>query len=133
MTQLWPSFALPSFHGVMRTTSLPFISALNAQPTPQYAHVVMKLCSGWPSQITLFSCSVAVGHACTQAPQLTHSDSMNGWLWLAETRLSKPRPLIVSANVPCVSSHARTQRLQTMHFDGSYVKYGFDSSLTSSR
>jgi hypothetical protein len=34
-------------------------------------------------------------------------------------RDSKPRPLIVSANVPCVSSQARTQRLQTMHLLGS--------------
>ncbi len=31
----WPRFALPSFHGTMRTTSSPFISALNEQPTPQ--------------------------------------------------------------------------------------------------
>ena len=37
----------------------------------------------------------------------------------AATRESKPRPAIVSAKVPCTSSQARTQRLQTMHFDGS--------------
>ncbi len=37
----------------------------------------------------------------------------------ADTRLSKPRPRIVSANVPCTSSQARTQREQTMHFAGS--------------
>ena len=37
----------------------------------------------------------------------------------AETRLSKPRPEMVSAKVPCTSSQARTQRLQTMHLDGS--------------
>ena len=36
-----------------------------------------------------------------------------------ETRLSKPRPEMVSAKVPCTSSQARTQREQTMHFDGS--------------
>jgi hypothetical protein len=36
-----------------------------------------------------------------------------------ETRESKPRPSIVSAKVPCTSSQARTQREQTMHFDGS--------------
>ena len=76
----------------MRTTSLPFMSALKPQPTPQYAQVVITLCSGWPSQITDFSCKVAVGHACTQAPQLTHSDCMNGSFWLAATRDSKPRP-----------------------------------------
>ena len=33
----------------------------------------------------------------------------------AETRLSKPRPSMVSAKVPCTSSQARTQREQTMH------------------
>src|SRR5438445_12946446 len=103
----------------MRTTSLPFISALNEQPTPQYAQVVTLLCSAWPIMMTVFSVSVAVGQASTQAPQETHSDSMKAWSCPAETRASKPRPEIVSANVPCVSSHARTQRLQTMHFDAS--------------
>jgi len=79
----------------------------------------MALCSGWPSQMTLFSCSVAVGQASTQAPQLTHSLSMKGWLCPGDTRLSKPRPEMVSANVPCVSSQARTQRLHTMHLEAS--------------
>ena len=32
-----------------------------------------------------------------------------------DTRLSKPRPSMVSAKVPCTSSQARTQREQTMH------------------
>ena len=36
-----------------------------------------------------------------------------------ETRLSKPRPSIVRAKVPCTSSQARTQREQTMHLAGS--------------
>ena len=40
----------------------------------------------------------------------------------AETAESKPRPSMVSAKVPCTSSQARTQREQTMHFDGSKVK-----------
>ena len=31
---------------------------------------------------------------------------------------AKPRPSTVSAKVPCTSSQARTQREQTMHFDG---------------
>ena len=81
--------------------------------------MVVTACSAWPSQITLFSCSVAVGQASTQAPQLTHSLSMKGWSCPGETRLSKPRPEIVSAKVPCTSSQARTQRLQTMHLLGS--------------
>ncbi len=41
----------------MLTTWLPFISALNPQPTPQYAQVVMTLRSGRPSLIKVFSCS----------------------------------------------------------------------------
>ena len=69
--------------------------------------------------MTFFSFSVAVGQACTQAPQDTHSEVMNGSSMPGDTRLSKPRPAMVSANVPCVSSQARTQREQTMHFDGS--------------
>ena len=43
-----------------------------------------------------------------------------------DTTESKPRPAMVSAKVPCTSSQARTQREQTMHFDGSKVKYGFE-------
>ena len=35
-----------------------------------------------------------------------------------DTTESKPRPAMVSAKVPCTSSQARTQREQTMHFDG---------------
>jgi hypothetical protein len=34
--------------------------------------VVTTECSGWPTSITAFSVSVAVGQACTQAPQETH-------------------------------------------------------------
>ena len=81
--------------------------------------MVTAECSGWPMAITDFSVRVAVGQACTQAPQETHSDSMKASSMPGETRLSKPRPSIVSAKVPCISSQARTQRLQTMHFDGS--------------
>ena len=84
----------------MRTTSVPFISALKEQPTPQYAHVVISEWSGCPASTTLFSMSVAVGQACTHAPQDTHSDSMNGSYWPADTTESNPRPPIVSAKVP---------------------------------
>src|SRR5262245_28125051 len=104
----------------MRTTRSPCISARNEHPTPQYAQVVMTLLSGWPHWMTVFSCSVAVGQACTQAPHDTHSEPRKSSLPApALTRDSKPRPEIVSAKVPCVSSQARTQRLQTMHLDGS--------------
>src|SRR5208282_1788817 len=106
----------------MRTTSSPCISARNEQPTPQYAQVVVTLCSAWPFWISVFSDSVAVGQACTQAPHETHSESMKGTFWLAATLDSKPRPSIVSAKVPCCSSQARTQREQTMHLLGSKVK-----------
>jgi len=76
-------------------------------------------CSAWPISMTDFSVSVAVGQACTQAPHETHSESRNGSIMPGDTRLSKPRPSIVSAKVPCTSSQARTQREHTMHFEGS--------------
>ncbi len=75
-----------------------------------------------------FSLSAAVGHDSTQAPHETHSESRNGSSWLATTRDSKPRPSIVSANVPWTSSQARTQREQAMQSDGSNWKYGLLSS-----
>src|SRR5690606_23551238 len=119
LTQEWPLLALPSFQGTMRTTSWPFISALKAQPTPQYAQVVTTACSACPISITDFSMSVDVGQACTQAPQDTQSLDMKSSSWPAATRELNPRPAIVSAKVPCTSSQARTQRLHTMHLDGS--------------
>ena len=75
-----------------------------------------------PISLTAFSCSVAVGQAWTQAPQETHSELRNGSSWLAETWAPKPRPAMVSANVPWTSSQARTQREQTMHLAGSKSK-----------
>src|SRR6202012_6094371 len=90
-------------------------------------------CSGWPISITDFSVSVAVGQACTQAPQETHSEPRKLSLMPGETRLSKPRPEMVSANVPCTSSQARTQREQTMHFEGSKLKYGLEVSVPADR
>src|SRR5215468_5200336 len=112
----------------MRTTSVsapsPCTSALKPQPTPQYAQVVVTARSGCPSAMTDFSMSAAVGHASTQAPQETHSDSRKGSSWLADTLESKPRPWIVRAKVPWISSHARTHREQTMHRSGLNVKYG---------
>src|SRR5271156_1279420 len=117
----------------MRTTWSPRISALKLQPTPQYAHVVTTECSGWPISTTDFSISVAVGQACTHAPHDTHSLVRNGSSIPAATFDANPRPSIVRANVPCTSSQARTQREQTMHFDGSKLKYGFDPSIGDSR
>ena len=77
--------------------------------------------SGTPCSITDFSISVAVGQACTQAPQETHSEDMKSAAPVAICE-SKPRPRTVSAKVPCTSSQARTQREQTMHLDGSKSK-----------
>ena len=77
--------------------------------------------SGVPSAMTLFSLSVAVGQACTQAPQETHSEPKKSPP-PGETFEPKPRPRIVSAKVPCTSSQARTQREQTMHLEDSKVK-----------
>ena len=83
--------------------------------------------------MTVFSVRVAVGHACTQAPHDTHGESKKLPLNPAATREPKPRPSIVRANVPCTSSHARTQREHTMHLEESNVKYGFDVSFSSFR
>src|SRR5262249_44931442 len=54
----------------------------------------------------LFSVSVAVGHACTQAPHETHSESMKGLSWLAETLESNPRAWVVGADRPFCLANA---------------------------
>ena len=51
----------------------------------------------------------------------------------AATFDSKPRPSMVRANVFCTSSHARTQREQTMQRAGSNWKYGLDASISECR
>jgi hypothetical protein len=84
--------------------------------------VVVTAFSGLPSATSDFSLSAAVGQASTQAPHETHSDCRNGWSWLATTRDANPRPSIVNANVPWVSSQARTQREQAMQSVGSNWK-----------
>jgi len=71
--------------------------------------------------MTVLSISVAVGQACTQAPQETQSDDRKSSAPVAITD-SNPRPRTVSAKVPCTSLQARTQREQTMHLAGSKVK-----------
>ncbi len=95
--------------------------------------MVFTLRVGTPSSMTVFSCSVEVGQACTHAPHETHSDVMNGSPALAATAESNPRPAMVRANVPCTSPHARTQREQAMHLLGSKEKYGLLSSVGASR
>ena len=77
--------------------------------------------SGTPWSMTDFSISVAVGQACTQAPQETHSEARKSSAPVA-TLDSKPRPSMVRAKVPCTSAQARTQREQAMHLEGSKVK-----------
>ena len=47
----------------MRTNSSPRISALNVQPTPQYAHVVITEEVGAPIVNKVFSVNAPVGHA----------------------------------------------------------------------
>ena len=74
----------------MRTTVSPCISALNVHPTPQYAQVVSTVRRGCPISMTVFSVSVAVGQACTQAPHDTHSLSKKLPLNPAATREPKP-------------------------------------------
>ncbi len=76
-----------------------------------------------PWSTTDFSTRVAVGQASTHAPQDTQSEEKKSSVAVpADTRLSKPRPSMVRAKVPCTSSQARTQREHTMHLDGSYWK-----------
>ena len=75
-----------------------------------------------PFSIILFSVNVAVGQAATHAPQETQSDSKKFASGPTLTRESKPRPEMVSPNVPSVSSQARTHREQAMHFEESKVK-----------
>ena len=72
--------------------------------------------------MTLFSFSVAVGQACTQAPQETHSRTEEIDAAGRDLASRSRGPRSVSANVPCTSSQARTQREQTMHFEDSKVK-----------
>ena len=75
----------------------------------------MTLCSGWPSQMTDLLLQRG-GRAGLDAGAAAHALGLHERLVLpGDTRDSKPRPLMVSAKVPCVSSQARTQRLQTMH------------------
>ena len=83
--------------------------------------MVSTLRSGTPCSTTDFSIKVAVGQACTQAPHETHSESKK-LSELVATLDAKPRPSMVSASVPWTSSQARTQREQTMHFEGSNWK-----------
>ena len=94
--------------------------------------MVSTLRVGIPSSITDFSDSVAVGQACTHAPHETHSLSMK-LVPPALTFDSKPRPTMVSASVPWISSQARTQRLHAMHLDSSKSKYGLLESVGASR
>src|SRR6185312_9417453 len=93
----------------------------------------MTLCSAWPSSMTDFSISVAVGQACTQAPQETHSESRKSSAWPADTLDSKPRPSIINAKMPYTSSQTRTQRKQTIHFEKSKMKYKFETSFSDFR
>jgi hypothetical protein len=131
LTQAWPWLAAPLRLGTIRATRPSWTSASSEQPTPQYAQVVVTAVDGRGALISDFSESAAVGQASTHAPHDTHSESMKRSLWLAETREARPRPSIVSARVPCVSSQARTQREQTMHSSGLKLKYGLLVSVAA--
>jgi len=75
-------------------------------------------CSGWPISITDFSVSVAVGQACTQAPQETHSEPRKLSLMPGDTGCQN-RAGNRQREGALHFSQARTQREQTMHFEGS--------------
>ena len=57
-------------------------------------------CLSGDTKMTVFSVSVAVGHACTQAPHDTHGESKKLPLKPAATREPNPRPSMVRAKVP---------------------------------
>ena len=59
-------------------------------------------CSGWPIWITDFSVSVAVGQACTQAPQETHSESMKFSCMPGETRTRSRGPRSSARRCPAL-------------------------------
>ncbi len=62
-----------------------------------------------------------VGQAWAQAPQETHSESSKDWSSPLMMRALKPRPCMLRTNWPWISSQARTQREQLMHFERSDV------------
>ncbi len=76
---------------------------------------------GIPSWTIECSWRAEVGQACTQAPHETHSEARKS-VPPALIFESKPRPSTVSANVPWMSVHARTQREQTMQEEESKEK-----------
>src|SRR2546425_3283043 len=105
----------------MRTTSTsapsPRTSALKPQPTPQYAQVVSSARSGWPSPMIDFSVSAPVGQDSMHAPQETHSESRNGWSWLAAT--FEPGPAVPRFRVRLlrgVRSEEHTSELQSLAY-----------------
>ena len=80
--------------------------------------MVSTLRVGIPSCTSDFSASASVGQACTHAPQETQSEERKSSP-PGVIRESNPRPSTVSANVPWMSSQARTHREQTMQAAGS--------------
>lgn len=69
-----------------------------------------------------------VGQVSTQPPHATQSDCAHGPPVPGATTVSAPRPVRVSAKVPCTSSHIRTQRPQAIHRSWSSSMYGWLSS-----
>ena len=95
--------------------------------------MVLTVRVGMPSSMTVFSWSVAVGQACTQAPHETHSDSMKALvrsgadLRLEAAALDGQRE---GALHLVAGAHAAEQ---TMHLLGSKAKYGLVASFGASR
>src|SRR5262245_44917632 len=117
----------------MDRISLPFVATSRLQPTPQYVQIVRVFFVA-SMDLDLWTSEIAdVGHACEHAPQDTHAESSNEESMPLMMRASNPRPCIESTNCPCISSHARTQREQLMHFERSEVMYGCERSLVRLR
>ena len=95
------------------------------QPTPQYPHVVVVVRSVGRRSSSPGSDSAPVGQEETQPPHATQSDSSHEPPLPGATTVAYPREAIVSANVPCTSSHIRTQRAHAMHRSRSSFTYGW--------
>ena len=75
----------------------------------------------------------SVGHVSAHAPQDTQDESSKPESRPAVMLAWKPRPVAVSANAPCTSSQARTQRPQEMQSSCWNTRYGWRASCFAAR
>src|SRR5262245_41863186 len=92
LMQVWPRFEGPSIAGSIATTRPSRTWTSSAQPTPQYAHVVVTVWSTDSFVRNATSSSALVGHVDTHAPQETHALSLNELSAPATIFVCQPRP-----------------------------------------